>query len=198
LYGGEGLLDFYTEQGCSQTQVILAHLRFQKYLHNQIVSLLESFIIIAGITTPPLEAINLIMYVSSPWVLSLRTFLYQFNVTIKIPQLVLSNILSKHDQLIMIDCNLKQYTKSEQEMINCYRLLLQVNTLAKICNHQGNKILDCVADCTVGIDGTPTLFEYSISTLILPHQGWPPCKARRIWKPYLDKVNTTSNYLHST
>jgi hypothetical protein len=87
MYGGVGLLDLFTEQGCSQIQLILAHLRTQKYLHNQIISLLESYQVLAGITTPALENIDPIIYVHSPWTNTVRQFLLQIDATITIPKL---------------------------------------------------------------------------------------------------------------
>jgi hypothetical protein len=137
-YGGVGLLDLYTEQGCSQVQVIISHLRAKGYLYNQIMILLESFMVIAGITTSPLEEIHPISYVSSPWVTSLQTFLSQFNYIIHIPQLKIINLIRVHDKPIMDTELLSDFSKSDQEMINACRIFLQVKTLSEICSHQGH------------------------------------------------------------
>jgi hypothetical protein len=78
-----------------------------------------------------------------------------------------------------MDCTiLSRYPKSEQEMINACRLFLKVNTIAEITNHQGNKILDCVHDCAVSLEGLPTLHELSESKLQWSYQTRPPKKAR--------------------
>jgi hypothetical protein len=50
-YGGVGLLELYTEQGCSQALTLLSHLRYQHYLYNPLITLIESYMIASGITT---------------------------------------------------------------------------------------------------------------------------------------------------
>jgi hypothetical protein len=195
MYGGVGLLDLFTKQGCSQIQLILAHLRTQKYLHNQIISLLESYQVLAGITTPALENIDPIIYVHSPWTNTVRQFLLQMNATITIPKLQTIQCIRQYDKAIMDSTNLSLYSKSEQEMINACRLFLKVNTLAEITNHQGNRILGCVHDCSVSLEGHPTLHELSESKLQWPCQTRPPRKAILLWKHYLSSFSGKTNYL---
>jgi hypothetical protein len=182
MYGGVGLLDLFTEQGCSQIQLILAHLRTHTYLHNQIVGLLESFQVQAGVTTSPLEHITPVVYVQSQWMNTVRNFLSTFDATITIPQLSYIKLIRQHDKAIMNKETLSGYSKSEQEMTNARRLFLKVNTVAEISNHQGYKILDCVSDCTVSTEGRPLLHDLSESKLIWPYQIRPPRKARLTWK----------------
>jgi hypothetical protein len=121
--------------------------------------------VLAGITTSPLEEMHSISYVSSPWVTSLRTFLTQFNSTIHIPQIKPINLTSVNDKPIMDTEHLSDISKLDQEMINACRIFLQVNTLSEICSQQGTHILACVENCNVSSDGTPVLFKVSISTL---------------------------------
>jgi hypothetical protein len=182
LYGGVGLLDLFTEQGCSQIQLVVAHLRTHKYLHNQIICLLESYQVLAGLTTSQLVNIESIVYVQSPWVNTIRNFLRQINASITIPQLSDIKLIRQHDKAIMNYTLLNQYSKSEQEMINACRLFLQVNTVAEIANHQGRKILEEVHDCFVSLEGLPIIQEISESKLRWPYQVRPPRKARLIWK----------------
>jgi hypothetical protein len=144
MYGGVGLLDLFTEQGCSQIQLILEHLRTQKYLHNQIISLLESYQVLTGITTPALENIVPITYVHSPWTNTVRQFFLQIDATITIPQLQTIHCIRQNDKAIMDSTTLSLYSKSEQEMINACRLFLKVNTIELsywyIINNQPNKL----------------------------------------------------------
>jgi hypothetical protein len=52
-YGGVGLIDLYTEQGCGQISMLISHLRYNHYLHNSILSLIESFLVLFGKLTSP-------------------------------------------------------------------------------------------------------------------------------------------------
>jgi hypothetical protein len=197
MYGGVGLLDFFTEQGCSQVQLLLAHLRSQTYIHNQIISLLESFQVQAGNRTSPLEHIESIGYVHSPWMNTVRGFLSTFDATITIPQLSSIKLIRQHDKAIMNKEALSQYSKSKQEMINACRLFLKVNTVAEISNHQGYKILDCISDCAVSSEGSPILHDLSESKLNWPYQTRPPRKARLTWKKYISSLIGPNNNLRT-
>jgi hypothetical protein len=112
IYGGVGLIDLYTEQGCSKIQMILIHLQLQRYLHNQIVSVLESYTTLNGLTTSPLMFTDVISYVGSPWVDTLRQFLSKLNAKILIPQFKHINLLQKFDQPIMNPKYINQFLKS--------------------------------------------------------------------------------------
>jgi hypothetical protein len=189
---------WFADVGCSQIQLILAHLRTQKNLHNQIICLLESYQVLAGNTTPALKNIDPIIYVHSPLTNTVRQFLLQIDATITITKLQTIQCIRQYDKAIMDSTNLSLYSKSEQEMINACRLFLKVNTLAEITNHQGNKILECVHDCALSLEGHPTLNELSELKLQWPYQTRPPRKARLLWKHYhhfLEKPIPSSNAL---
>jgi hypothetical protein len=49
--GGLGILNLPTEQGTSQVQLIIVHLRARTYLYDTIIILLETFQLLAGLST---------------------------------------------------------------------------------------------------------------------------------------------------
>jgi hypothetical protein len=193
-YGGVGLIDLYTEQGCSKIQMILTLLRLQRYLNNQIVSILESYTTLTGLTTSPLMSTGAFSFVRSPWVDTLQQFLSKLNAKILIPHFKHINLLQKFDQPIMNPKYINQFLKLEQEMINACRLYLQVNTVAEISNHQGSRILECVLNCEV-VDEIPTLWAYSKSSLTWPYQEHPPRKALKLWKKFPLLQTSEDRYL---
>jgi hypothetical protein len=86
-YGGVGLIDLYTEQGCGQVSMLMSHLRYNQYLHNSILSLIELFMVLSGNLGSPFGATLLCTYVHSLWIHTIQNFLHKNNATIEIPYL---------------------------------------------------------------------------------------------------------------
>jgi hypothetical protein len=64
--GGLGLLDLYTEQGCSKIIIIISHIRSRSPLYLPLIILIESYQTLAGMTTCALEDTTNHVYVHSP------------------------------------------------------------------------------------------------------------------------------------
>lgn len=99
--GGIGLLNLPTEQGASQAQLLISHVRAKSYLCDTIIILVETFQLATGLATSPLIDTSSRNYVDSPWLTSVRQFLHNIQATIEIPTL---KTLVKHrlnDQTIM-------------------------------------------------------------------------------------------------
>jgi hypothetical protein len=195
IYGGVGLIDLCTEQGCSKIQMNLTHLRLQRYLQNQIGCVLQSYTTLTGLTTSLLMSTDVISYVRSPWVDTLRQFLSKLNAKILIPKFKHINLIRKFDKPIINPKYINQFLKSDQEMINACRLYLQVNTIAEISNHQGSRILECVFNFEV-VNEIPTVWTYSKSSLTWPYQEHLPRKALKLWKKFLSLQTSEDRYLH--
>jgi hypothetical protein len=194
-YGGIGLLDLYTEQGCSLVLTILSHLRYGQYLYKPIITLIESYIILAGITTSPFIQTDHIQYVSSPWIATVCGFLHKHSIQIVIPKLHTINLLRKFDQPIMIHCLDTPTSKSESKMFNACRLFFQVTTLSEITNHQGTKIIPTAYTGELLETGKPKIHSYSKSKLNGPYQENPSRKAWSVWKRYLTRFTTETGEL---
>jgi hypothetical protein len=142
-FGGVGLLDLYTEQGCSKIILVLSHLRYQQYLFKPLIALIESYIVLSGIMVSPLLNKQSVTYASSAWMNTLCSFLHKHSIKIFIPSLQTLNTMRRFDQPIMNQQTISSLSNSEAEMINSCRLYLQVNTLSEITNHVGTVILPC-------------------------------------------------------
>jgi hypothetical protein len=173
-WGGLGFLNLATEQGVSQCNILLSHLRSHKYLCNPIIILLESYQISTGMIHNPLEDTTPQVYVSAPWVDSIRNFLRTTKAQIRLPTLQTLKLLRENDHPIMKHHNKEQFTKSELESINACRIFLRVTTMAEITNNNGTHILENALVGKVDKYQQPLLWETSRSTLQWPMQELPP------------------------
>jgi hypothetical protein len=108
--GGIGLLDLYTEQGCSKVIIIISHIRSKSPLYLPLLELFETYQLLAGITTSPLEDTTNHSYVHSPWLSCVRNFLQQINATIIIPDIKPIKCLRENDSAIMNNPNKHQFS----------------------------------------------------------------------------------------
>jgi hypothetical protein len=185
--GGLGILNLSTEQGTSQIQLLIAHLRARKYLYNTIIILLETFQLLAGLPTSPLIDLSPRLYVVSPWIQSVQHFLQSVNGSIYVPELMHIKKNRIDDKPIM-DPTISTFTKSDMECINACRLFLQVTYLSEISNDQGNKILQEAIKGTVDKNGRPLLWNISFSKLVWPRQTRPSTASWNKWKKYLQLI----------
>jgi hypothetical protein len=189
--GGLGILDYGTEQSITHLVTILGHSRAQTVVTNNILQLLESYQICAGITTSPLQETQRISYVSAPWLDVAREFLQLTNATIHIPHLKTLNTIRIHDKSIM--SHAMQFTDSPSKLrhINQCRLYLRVTTIAEISNGQGSEIMVGAIYGTSNPEGHPILHSiHSESTLNWPAQPKPPPQSWGIWKRFLTSIVT--------
>jgi hypothetical protein len=188
-FGGIGLLNLPTEQGTSQIQLLLSHLRSTSYIHDSIIILIESFQLIAGMQESPLIATRSYTHIHAPWIQCIREFLRNTNATIYIPGLTQLTKHRMHDQPIM-SIDLDHFSNSDLDCINACRLYLQVNFLSEISDNRGTHILHQAIKGTVDSTNSPTLWQISKSTLNWPHQPRPPQKSWNKWKRYLQYITS--------
>jgi hypothetical protein len=197
--GGIGLLDLFTEQGCSKITIIISHIRSQSPLHIPLIVLFETYQLIAGITTSPLEDTTNHIYINSPWLTSVRNFLNTINAKIIIPEIKPIICIRENDTAIMNNPNMHKFTKSQLESVNACRMFLQVTTLAEINSCKGTIVLHQAIKGTIDNNGNPTLWQISKSKLKWPQQPRPPQKSWNVWKLYIKQftTNTPANNLTS-
>jgi hypothetical protein len=110
--------------------ILCSHLRYNYYLQNPIVSLIELFTILTGTLHAPLEDTSPIIYVNSPWMQTLRQLLHKNNIQIEIPNLQTLHLLREFNQPIVNPTYVNLIKKSDAAMVNACRLFLLVTTLA--------------------------------------------------------------------
>jgi Reverse transcriptase (RNA-dependent DNA polymerase) len=185
--GGLGILNLSTEQGTSQIQLLIAHIRAKKYLYNTIIILLETFQLLAGLSASPLIDSSPRLYVDSPWIQSVQHFLQSINGTIYVPEPTNITKNRVNDKPIM-NPEISTFTKSDMECINACRFFLQVTYLSEISNDQGNMILKEAIKGTVDKNGKPLLWEISFSNMVWPRQPRPSTASWNKWKKYLQQI----------
>jgi hypothetical protein len=133
------------------------------------------------------------VYVTSPWLDSLRMFLRQSQAKIRLPNIQTLHLLRTNDHPIMDNPNKNLFTKSELESINACQLLLQVTTMAEISNDSGTHLLNSAILGKVDNHQQPLLWTTSISKVNWPVQGYPPRQAWKQWKFFLLTYTTNSH-----
>ena len=178
-FGGLGIYDLRTEAGLEAIKFfrdsIYATSETGKLLRmNLRYSQLES-----GIGQPLLEYPGIhLPYITPSWIMSLRQYLYNHNLTITVTDENGLQLHGPHDQFIMQQQHLERYSSSQQRDINFVRLYLQVQTLADLADqHRKNCISLSYLDAF-----RPKDF---VNQAVWPRQAEPTKAQRRLWKRYL-------------
>jgi hypothetical protein len=180
--GGLGLLDLYTEQGCNKTIIIVSHIRSRSPLYLPLIILIESYQTLAGMTTCAFDDTTNHVYVHSPWLSCVRTFLQLINAQLLISEIQTIHCIRENDQAIMNHPEIHKFTKSQLESVNACRTFLQVTTLAEFTSCKGTLLLIQAVKGTVDNKGSPLLWQISRFTLKCPYQPRPPQKSWYVWK----------------
>jgi hypothetical protein len=107
------------------------------------MALVETYWVSSGQEDPPFLDNKTTSYIHSPWINSIKEYLQEINAQIVIPSLPSLPKLRQHDTPIMQQLFTTTLSKSTIEMVNAWRMHLQVHSLAEITNHQGTSILEC-------------------------------------------------------
>ena len=164
-FGGLGIQQLSVEQGLAHVQYTVGSLRARTNDYQAIYILLESFIIISGITGNPLENMMPTEYIESPWIETTRIFLHSINAAIIIPDLNTIMPYRINDKGIMeLARTFTSDTKTLQTINNC-RLFLQVHTLADITTTTGDTIHPEAYYGQLDAHSKPMLWRKTQSTL---------------------------------
>ena len=133
--GGLGLIDLRTECGIE----MIKYFRNSIYSDNQVGRLLllqlQASQLESGLPFLLLEEPNvLIPYLTPTWILSMRQFLSNHNLTITLTDILPQKLRTPTDQFIMSLDKLKTFESLERNStdINLVRIYLQVTTLADL------------------------------------------------------------------
>jgi hypothetical protein len=194
-FGGLGVQQLSAEQGLAHIQYIVGSIRAQTDEHPAIYILLESFIILSGLTGSPLENMTSTEYIDAPWIETTRIFLNSINATIQIPDLHIIKPYRKNDKGIMEQARLHTTDITTLQQINNCRLYLQVNTLADITTPDGTAIHPEAYYGLQDNQSNPQLWTKTKSTLKWPLQPRPPQTAWRKWQRWIQQLTTKTTLL---
>jgi hypothetical protein len=96
----------------------------------------------AGIGEPLLEHPSIMLsYLTPTWLMSLRQFLHNHNITISVTGEYTIPLQGPKDQYIMQSQHLQCYSSSQQRDLNLVQLYLQVHTLADMSDRTKKKTI---------------------------------------------------------
>ena len=177
--GGLGLMDLRTENGIE----MIKYFRHQVYCRTQVGELfiiqLKTLQLEAGIPQHLLEYPCIqIPYLTPTWVLSLRQFLSNHNLTISITDVLTLTQQGRHDEFIMSPDRLTNYTIRQQCDLNLVRIFLQCTTLSDM-----RDVGDDTRISTYALRGQrPPSF---LAKAGWPRQVEPTLSQRRLWNRYI-------------
>lgn len=182
--GGLNLLDLRTESGISRIRYMFDAIYRKSEAGELLILNVKLSQIETGLQYPLLEhpSQSAPYATQNTWVMSLRRFLAQHNLTITLTDQYRCPLHGKYDTTIMQPAILNRYTRLEQSDINLTRLHLQAYTLSDITDPQDDT---CV--CESAFAGRRRLGQ-------IPNKAWPnqpiPTKAQvNIWQKYLSSTH---------
>jgi len=177
--GGLGLMDLRTECGIEMIKYFRHHVYCKTEVGELFIIQLKTLQLEAGIPQPLLENPGLeIAYLTPTWVLSMRQFLSNHNLTISVTDSLRLSKHGIHDEFIMQPSRLKLYSVSQQRDINLVRVYLQCSTISELRDARDARSISQSA--LEG--GRPPKFEAKKGW---PRQQGPTPHQRRLWKRYI-------------
>lgn len=117
-FGGLGFSNLPMEQSIAHITSIIGHFRANTTLSDNYVQLIESYMMLAGLTTSPFVNTVAIDYVKAPWVELTRTFLRDNNAVIILPRIPTLPPLREHDIDLMEYARQQSYDTNHLNEIN--------------------------------------------------------------------------------
>ena len=186
--GGLNLMDLRTELGISNLKYFRDAVYTESEAGKLIILNVKYSQIESGIAEPLFEHPSIrIPYLTPSWIMSVRQFMSQHNVTLTMTDTLKVELRGPTDQCIMNLESLTRYPTSKKHDINLVRLYLQVITLSDMSTPDG---LDACPYMSEGIRNPTKHIRHKT----WPRQTQPTAAQITTWKHYIE-----TNYLrHGT
>ncbi|KAI2511186.1 hypothetical protein MHU86_3151 [Fragilaria crotonensis] len=177
--GGLGIIDLRTEYGIEMIRMFRNAIYSQTEVGKLLLMQVQASQLEAGIPNPLLEEPHIhIPYLTPTWVLSMRQFMSNHNITITLTNTLSMSLHSPRDVFIMAPAGIDAYTSTQQKDINLVRMYLQVTTLADMTDPSSlNTITQWALQAT-----RPDGF---INNPSWPRQSDPSASQRRLWRRFI-------------
>lgn len=177
--GGLGLMDLRTECGIEMVKLFRNAIYRSTEVGKLLILQVQASQLESGIQNPLLEEPNIhLPYLTPNWVLSMRQFMSNHNITITLTKTFSMPLSSSRDQFIMSPERLRGYTPDQQRDINLVRMYLQVTTLSEMTDPQiPNQITLWAIQAH-----RPAGF---LSEDFWPRQLAPSATQRRLWRRFI-------------
>jgi hypothetical protein len=180
--GGLDLLDLRTELGITNLKFMRDSIYRNSAAGTLIILNAKYSQIESGLSEPLLEHPSLhVSYLTPSWVMSVRQFLFQHNLTVTLTDTLRVELRGPNDKCIMDLEALTRYTPIQQKDINLVRLHLQVITLSDMSTSDGKAI------CPLYLEGSRRP-DQKIQLQTWPRQEPPTGSQRRLWKTYVTSL----------
>jgi hypothetical protein len=149
--GGLGLRHLFHEQGTEKAMIIIRLLRTDRPASKILRIQLAWAQLVAGISDPILEETHtrLPHIGEEKWISTLRTFLSESQLSIKIVHLTKKKSKCQNDTYLMDSACSMKYTDRQLCMINRCRIFLRVETLAEVSSYSGKAIDMNALECNL-------------------------------------------------
>ena len=178
--GGLGLINLRTEVGIKMIR-FFRHSVYKKSQVGQLLLLsLQSSQLEAGIPNLLLEEPKIIVpYLTSTWILSMRQYMFNHNLSITITGVKPPQLASPTDEFIMSHSRLhSKYDDRAQSDINLVRIYLQATTIADLSDSADHRSISANSLNAIRKEG------FLVNTG-WPRQEQPSTLQIRLWKHYI-------------
>ena len=186
-FGGIGLQNLHCEQGISKVIHILNHIRTRTNTGRRHIINIETYQLLAGISTPILESTHPIPGTRNIWLSNLREFLHGLKCQLRLHQPWLLPPLRRNDiHLMDVVSTSTAWNDKEKEIFNTVRQYLQVTTLSELRSNDG-KLFHYAAFGQLTSRQTLAIRDIYSTTLLWPTIPRSPLSAFRLWKRILQR-----------
>jgi hypothetical protein len=177
--GGVGLRNLFQDQGTEKALFIIRLLRTDRPASRILRIQLSWAQQVSGISLPILEenTIHLPHLENELWISTLRTFLAESQLKIKVLQITMGSNKCKNDFFLMDAACSMNLSDKKICMINRCRIFLRAETILDVASYSGKEIDPDALDCNESAK--------IISPSLWPHQPRPGPKHRKIWNSFL-------------
>ena len=178
--GGIGLMDLRTEVGIEMIRFFRHSVYKQSQVGKLLLLSLQSSQLEAGIPTLLLEEPKTVVpYLTPTWILSMRQYMFNHNISITITDVKPPQLVSSTDEFIMSHSRLNdKYDVRAQKDINLVRIYLQATTIADLSDTADHRAIS--ATSLNGIRST----DFIVNTG-WPRQEQPSTSQIRLWTQYI-------------
>lgn len=139
--GGLGMSQLYTDSLALKIEAMISHVRAGTSLGKSMIINLNWTQLVAGTSTNILESLCPIEYILRNWIMHVHEFLIQIRGTISIKDIWIPQLAIEYDFMLMYRLPAMDFGKTDQRIINNWRMFYQVNSFSDITkNASGNRV----------------------------------------------------------
>jgi hypothetical protein len=140
VFGGLGINQLYSTSICQKVETILCHLNLKTNLGSLFGLIINLIQCHSGQCQPIMSSKTLESYIPRNWFTTVREYLILIKSIVTIQSLWVPQLLRRHDRILMDAIISTNFTISEIQIFNNWRVYFKVSTLAEMCNAYGDSV----------------------------------------------------------